>query len=211
MKKLKKSVAILLSAVCAVGICMQFPACSKEKYTVTEEEFLAAFARENLSNATVAMTEIHKTDGVKKAYYYGAGDSYALCRYDGDTMYYGLYYGEESDGAFCYFYGTENAGDLKDNNAVWSTQESASAYKYIGVNFVFHFPIEFSLLSYDKKEKAYTYTTVKYGVEMECAYYFVNKKLTKRTILEGDYMQFTCTYEDYGSTVIPAEIKGVRG
>lgn len=45
---MKKSLSIVLSAICTVGICLNFSACNDEKYQVSKEEYEAAFTVEIL-------------------------------------------------------------------------------------------------------------------------------------------------------------------
>ena len=53
---MKKSLSIVLSAICTAGICLNFSACNDEKYQVSQEEYDQAFTKETLSNVTFCVS-----------------------------------------------------------------------------------------------------------------------------------------------------------
>ena len=58
MKKMKKLLSIVLSAICTVGVCLNFSACNDEKYQVSKEEYEAAFRlRRSIPHDSLDFTE----------------------------------------------------------------------------------------------------------------------------------------------------------
>ena len=208
---MKKLLAILLSAICAVGICLNFSACNDEKYQVSQEEYEAAFTIESLQNVTISMTGPYWERDHIKSYFYSVGKNFALCSYSEDTQYYGRYYGIENGEEFCYLYGNERLADFTEEQASWMKCDNPSAYSDKGVNFVLHYRRDFHLLEYNAKTKSYDYEFTAYGENGVYSYYFTDKKLTKFIITnEADNYEYICEFYDYATTEIPALIDGIE-
>ena len=214
---MKKLLSILLSVLCLfVGVC--FAGCnnednesqeSQEKYQVTKEEYENAFSLDSFKNVTMSIvSQINNKD--IQSYFYNDGDNYALCRYDGDTQYYGRYYGIENGEEFCYLYGNEQLDNFTQEQATWGKYDNPSAYKYEGVHFALSYKQEYSSLKYDSKIKAYSYINSAYGTDIVYTYYFVDKKVTKYTVQDAHEYIFICDFYDYGTTEIPALIDGIE-
>ena len=205
---MRKVLSVFLSTVCVVGMCLNFSACNKEndeKYQVSQEEYEAAFSLDSFNNVTMSIvSQINNKD--IQSYFYNDGDNYALCRYDGDMQYYGRYYGVENGEEFCYLYGNEQLENFTQEQAAWEKFDNPSAYKYEGVNFALSYKQEYRDLEYNSNIKAYSYTNSAYGTDIVYTYYFIDKKVTKYTVKDGDAYIFTCDFYDYGTTVIPVKI-----
>ena len=210
---MKKILSIFLSVICVVGTCWNFTACDNEKednekYQVAQEEYEAAFSLESFQNVTISIKEETK-DKNTVSYFYNDGDNYALCRYDGDMQYYGRYYGVENGEEFCYLYGNEQLENFTQEQASWVKFDNPSAYKYEGVSFALSYKKEYKYLRYYSKTKAYSYTNSAYGTNIVYTYYFVDKKITKYTVDNGDY-QYICEFYDYGTTEIPVKFSDIK-
>ena len=211
MKGIKKLLTIGLT-VLLVGMSACFSACNKvddKKYQVTKEEYENAFSLDSFQNVTMSIVSKINNKEIQ-SYFYNNGDNYALCRYDGDMQYYGRYYGVENGEEFCYLYGNEQLENFTQEQAAWEKFDNPSAYKYEGVNFALSYKQEYRDLEYDSKIKAYSYTNSAYGTDIVYTYYFVDKKVTKYTVKNGDVYIFICDFYDYGTTEIPALIDGIE-
>jgi hypothetical protein len=208
---MKKSLSIVLSAICTVGVCLNFSACNDEKYQVSKEEYEAAFTVEALQNVTISMVGPYWERDHKKEYFYGAGENYALCKYSEDTQYYGRYYGVVDGEEFAYVYGNESLEDFTEEQAAWSKANNPSYYKTEGVNTFLSYKREFHFLEYDKKKKLYKYENTAYGPKMVYSYYFTDKKLIKFVItIEAENYEYICEFYDYETTEIPQEIVAIK-
>ena len=149
---MKKLLSIVLSAICTVGVCLNFSACNDEKYQVSKEEYEAAFTVEALQNVTISMTGPYWERDHIKSYFYSVGKNFALCSYSEDTLYYGRHYGYANGEEFAYVYGNERLEDFTEEQAVWTKADNPSYYQTEGVNFVFHYRRDFHLLKYNSKK-----------------------------------------------------------
>lgn len=174
---------------------------------VTQDEYEFAFTKEALFNVTAYMQ--FKRDGIT-SYLYSVGENYALCSYSEGAQYYGRYYGLAKEVEFAYTYGNESLEDFTEDQAVWTKRDNPSYYATKGINEIFSYQREYSLLEYDKETKTYVYENTAYGTTFRYFFSFQDKKLIKYEIFEWDEKVFSMCLYDYETTEIPQEIVAIK-